>query len=122
MELKRYVRVKDNYGALILDVVAMYEACEHKDVWKSKERLFRFGYGDCEIIATADTILELAQVGDMVEVELNGKLNYFGIITKINDEFIFYDNEFKARKDQYSKINNLWVRQDNDTFKRYEVK
>ena len=126
MELKRYVRLSCYKGIVIVDNKDN-KYFIHKDI----NRHFNL-YGDrtktslheSKIIDTKDTILELAEVGDMVELdggnECDNDLHI--IINALDGDLITYDNLFIYNKRDKEIVKALWVKQDNETFKRYEVK
>ena len=100
MKIKKYVRASnfifdtynDNDLALFMQI-------------ETKNPLSNY-YGD--LYKTSNNILELAQKGDMVEYAFGNKTT-----TKYVDDYGIQDIKY---------IIALWVRQDETTFKRYEVK
>lgn len=82
-------------------------------------------------VKTADTILELAEVGDMVEVDIpftfqaytetNGKINTQ--LHQISTLANFKRGKINAGGGEWltKEVKALWIKQDNETYKRYEV-
>lgn len=143
MELKRYVRVKQGNCERILDTKTFeldnnFNSSEYKRYIKefynneNVEVIDMFLSND--IIATAGTILELAQVGDMIEVIYNeGKetRRYIEVISELigygySKTFGGYglkktkNTWYFTYEDDVIEV-NLWVKQGNDTFKRYAI-
>jgi len=116
MKLKRYIRTTENY---IIDVsMGCQYANGHIGKYVLKDNFIFSQYDEksslriaYKIVATADTILELAQYGDMVEEK--GK-QYLVL------QYTYHLEVFKTQwKDD---VVALWVRRDQDTFKRYAIK
>ena len=108
MKLKRYVR--DTSRNIIFDLENKKSLNRFKMITEHSTAFINGNY------KTADTILELAQVGDMFE----NQDGIFLITHIIHDEdtwFISYKNVPHLAE----LVKALWVRQDNDTFKRYEL-
>lgn len=108
--MKRYVR--DLVRNIIFDLENERDVKRFDSISRNATHIKNGQY------TTADTILELAQVGDGLEIPQE----WYGIITikSINKEMFTLANGWGIRKDSVL-IKNLWVRQDNNTFKRYVV-
>ena len=141
-ELKRYVRAiayyVDRYGNDTKGIFIEDTTNEKIRVGKGIFRAYEYQFINKDfIIDTKDTILELAQVGDMVEVYFQGNGTYSKQeIKEITDKSVtlsfqtmtkeqFSGTTYHRKSEEMRKVRNvraLWVRQDDDTFKRYEVK
>lgn len=124
-ELKRYVRFKKTFE---VDGVQIIDTKRKHIVKKSLGEGFVEYYDEenditwqtSYILKTADTILELAEVGDYLE--FNGKLYPF-VKKGINGHSTWYFIEKDNNVYQYptSAFSALWIKQNKETFKRYEV-
>jgi len=132
MKLKRYIRS----GGRIFDLTTQSILGDgyhdensfdytgyHVEIGKDMSRT---SYGD--IVATADSIIDLATKGDLIELDYDSDkvikdVKFIvPIINAINGDLILQDGLFiYKKKEHFEHVKYLWVRQDKDIFKRYEV-
>ena len=124
MELKRYVLLEKKQ---ILDLLIIENdfitGLTNYIVNGSKTMLFKLnkiakeGYinVDEEVIKTSDNILDLVEVGDLVELKGNDMF----YVTSINSDYFMNNNDGVNRGS--SHIVAIYKRQQNGDYKKYEV-
>jgi len=108
MELKRYVLVRNTevYGKSIVDTVID----THLHVYEN------------DVIKTSDNILDLVEVGDLVELDGKSKRNDVHMIVSVIDgDMITYDDLFIYKNKNYDDVTAIYKKQPNGDYKRYEV-